>query len=93
MRANQPNQPSAGSCFKNPNGDYAGRLIEAFGLKGFKVGNMEFSKIHANFLVNHGRGTFIDAIYLIEEAQKRVFKKFGIQLELEIKVLDRHLTN
>ena len=93
MRANQPNQPSAGSCFKNPNGDYAGRLIEEVGLKGFKVGNMEFSKIHANFLVNHGHGTFIDAICLIEEAQKRVFKKFGIQLELEIKVLDRHLTN
>ncbi len=87
MRLNQPNQPSAGSCFKNPVGDYAGRLIEEVGLKGFKVGDMEFSKIHANFLVNHGDGTFKDAIYLIKEAQKRVYERFKIKLELEIKIL------
>jgi len=87
MRSNQPSTPSAGSCFKNPEGDYAGRLIEAVGLKGKKVGGMEFSEIHANFLVNHGSGTYDDAIYLIDEAKKRVKKEFGIELECEIKIL------
>ena len=88
MRSNQPSTPSAGSCFKNPEGDYAGRLIEAVGLKGERVGDMEFSTVHANFLVNHGNGTFDDAIYLIEEVQKRVFEEFSINLECEIIILD-----
>ena len=88
MRANQPNISSAGSCFKNPKGDYAGRLIEEVGLKGFMVGDMEFSKQHANFLVNHGNGTFEDAMFLIEEAQKRVYKQFKINLECEIVILN-----
>ncbi|MDD2906386.1 MAG: UDP-N-acetylmuramate dehydrogenase [Sulfurimonas sp.] len=89
MRSNQPSTPSAGSCFKNPEGDYAGRLIEAVGLKGLRVGDMAFSSEHANFLVNHNNGTFEDAIYLIQEAQKRVFETFGIWLVCEIAVLDR----
>lgn len=88
MRSNQPCTPSAGSCFKNPVGDYAGRLIEAVGLKGVLQGDMSFSQEHANFLVNHGKGTFDDAIYLIKEAQKRVYEKFSIWLECEIIVLD-----
>lgn len=88
MRQNQPKAPSAGSCFKNPKGDYAGRLIEAVGLKGFRVGGMEFSKEHANFLVNIEEGTFDDAIFLIQEAQKRVYNEFKIWLECEIAVLD-----
>ena len=89
MRSNQPSTPSAGSCFKNPEGDYAGRLIEAVGLKGKRVGGMEFSSEHANFLVNHGDGTFEDAIFLIQEAQKKVFKEFSIWLECEVVVLDK----
>jgi UDP-N-acetylmuramate dehydrogenase len=89
MRENQPSTPSAGSCFKNPRGDYAGRLIEAVGLKGKKVGAMEFSTKHANFLVNNSKGTFEDAMYLIQEAQKRVYKEFDIWLECEIVVLDK----
>jgi UDP-N-acetylmuramate dehydrogenase len=89
MRSNQPNTPSAGSCFKNPKGDYAGRLIEAVGLKGKSVGGMEFSNKHANFLVNNGDGTFEDAIFLIQEAQNRVLTEFGISLECEIKILDK----
>jgi len=89
MRANQPATPSAGSCFKNPKGDYAGRLIEAVGLKGFMQGDICFSQEHANFLVNRGKGKFEDALFLIEEAQKRVFEKFGIVLELEIEILDK----
>ncbi|MEK6659977.1 MAG: UDP-N-acetylmuramate dehydrogenase [Campylobacterota bacterium] len=89
MRQNQPSTPSAGSCFKNPVGDYAGRLIEAVGLKGFRVGGMEFSKGHANFLVNIENGTFDDAIFLIKEAQNRVYDEFKIWLECEIAVLDK----
>jgi UDP-N-acetylmuramate dehydrogenase len=89
MRSNQPSIPSAGSCFKNPEGDYAGRLIEAVGLKGKRVGGMEFSTEHANFLVNCGGGIFEDAIFLIEEAQKRVYDKFGISLECEVVILDK----
>lgn len=88
MRSNQPSTPSAGSCFKNPVGDYAGRLIEAVGLKGKRVGGMEFSPRHANFLVNADNGNFNDAIFLIQEAQKRVYKEFAIWLECEIVVLD-----
>jgi UDP-N-acetylmuramate dehydrogenase len=89
MRANQPSTPSAGSCFKNPEGDYAGRLIEAAGLKGVMQGDMCFSEQHANFLVNTGNGKFEDAAKLIYEAQKRVYEMFGVLLELEIVVLDR----
>jgi UDP-N-acetylmuramate dehydrogenase len=88
MRSNQPKESSAGSCFKNPDGDYAGRLIEEVGLKGFRVGDMEFSKVHANFLVNNGNGTFDDALYLIKEAKQRVYERFKIKLQLEIKILD-----
>ena len=86
--SNQPSTPSAGSCFKNPEGDYAGRLIEAVGLKGERVGGMEFSTRHANFLVNHGNGNFDDAITLIQEAQKRVYEEFNIWLDCEIIILD-----
>ena len=89
MRANQPSDPSAGSAFKNPPGDYAGRLIEAVGLKGYRRGDMAFSDKHANFLVNLGKGTFEDAIYLLEEAHKRVFDTFGIVLEREVIVIER----
>jgi len=90
MRSNQPSTPSAGSFFKNPEGDYAGRLIEAVGLKGKRVGDMEFSHEHANFLVNHGDGKFEDAIYLINEAQNRVKQEFGIDLECEVVILERN---
>lgn len=89
MRTNQPRDPSAGSCFKNPPGDYAGRLIEAVGLKGHRIGDMAFSEVHANFLVNLGSGTFEDAVAMIKLAKERVFEQFGIALENEIKVIDR----
>ncbi len=87
MRSNQPSTPSAGSCFKNPPGDYAGRLIEAVGLKGKRIGDMEFSTVHANFLVNHGAGRFEDAIVLIDEAKKKVKEQFGIELQCEVVIL------
>jgi UDP-N-acetylmuramate dehydrogenase len=83
----QPKEPSAGSCFKNPVGDYAGRLIEAVGLRGFRRGGAGFSQKHANFLVNLGGATFDEAIWLIDEAKRRVLESFGIALETEIKIV------
>ncbi len=87
MRSNQPHDPSAGSAFKNPPNDYAGRLIEAVGLKGYRIGDMAWSEVHANFLVNLGNGTFEDALALIELAEQRVKTRFNIALEREIIVL------
>jgi UDP-N-acetylmuramate dehydrogenase len=90
MRSNQPKLsefPSAGSAFKNPNNDYAGRLIEEVGLKGYQKGGAMFSDIHANFLVNVGNATFEDAVYLINEAKRRVKEEFNIELEEEIKII------
>jgi len=87
LRNNQPSNPSAGSAFKNPLDDAAGRLIEAVGLKGYRRGDMAWSDIHANFLVNLGVGKYEDAVYLLELAKKKVFDKFGIHLQEEIKRL------
>ena len=87
LRANQPKDPSAGSAFKNPKGDSAGRLIEAVGLKGYRIGQMAWSEVHANFLVNLGGGTFEEATALLTLAKERVKKKTGILLEEEIKIL------
>jgi len=89
MRANQPSDPSAGSAFKNPPGDYAGRLIEAVGLKGCRIGDMAFSDKHANFLVNLGKGTFDEAVALLELAQRRVQERERILLEREVIITDR----
>jgi len=87
LRDNQPNLPSAGSCFKNPEGNFAGKLLDEAGLKGYKLGNMAFSDSHANFLVNVSDGTFEEAINLIEFAKKRVFEHSGINLKKEIIVI------
>ena len=80
----QPPGASLGSMFKNPPGDYAGRLIEAAGLKGTQIGGVQISPIHANFFVNVGGGTASDYSALIELAQKTVLEKFGVRLELEV---------
>lgn len=87
MRDNQPSLPSAGSCFKNPEGNSAGYLIENVGLKGYQIGRMSFSEQHANFLVNLGNGTFEEAIELINLAKRKVNEKFDITLELEIEII------
>ncbi len=87
LRANQPKLPSAGSCFKNPKGDFAGRVLQECNLKGFRIGDAGFSEKHANFLVNYKNATFDNALELIKIAKKRVFEKFGIELELEIIIL------
>lgn len=86
-RSNQPSGASFGSIFKNPKGDFAGRLIEAVGLKGFKKGGAMLSDKHANFLINKKNASFEDAIYLIELARKKVFEEFGIMLENEVIII------
>lgn len=82
-----PNRPSCGSTFKRPEGDYPGRVIEAAGLKGTRVGQIEVSPVHANYFVNHGGGTARDALELIEHVKEAVFERLGIKLELEVKIL------
>ncbi|HLY24890.1 MAG TPA: UDP-N-acetylmuramate dehydrogenase [Aggregatilineales bacterium] len=86
-KGTQPPGASLGSMFKNPPGDYAGRLIEAAGLKGTKIGCVMVSPIHANFFVNAGQGTAADYLALIRLAQQTVHEKFGIALELEVELL------
>jgi UDP-N-acetylmuramate dehydrogenase len=89
MRSNQPHEPSAGSCFKNPPGDYAGRLIEAAGLKGKRIGDAGFSQKHANFLINYGDATFEDAAQLIQHAEQAVKQMFNLDLQREIIIVDK----
>ena len=87
-RRTQPPGASLGSIFKNPAGDYAGRLIEAAGLKGLRVGSVQVSPVHANFFVNIGdQATARDYYKLICLVRERVDAAFGIGLELEIQTL------
>lgn len=86
-RRSQPTDPSVGSMFKNPPGDYAGRLIEAAGLKGYRVGQAQISPKHANFFVNLGGATAADVVALIHAARAAVRERFGVSLELEIEPL------
>jgi UDP-N-acetylmuramate dehydrogenase len=87
-RRTQPlNVPSCGSVFKNPPGDFAGRLIESVGLKGWRIGGAAISELHANFITNLGGATAGDVQALIEEAQKRVYEATGIRLLPEVRTL------
>jgi UDP-N-acetylmuramate dehydrogenase len=86
-RKTQPPGASMGSMFKNPPGDYAGRLIEAAGLKGLTIGGAQISSVHANFFLNLGKATAADVAALVRQARQAVLEKFGIELELEIELL------
>jgi len=86
-KATQPPGASMGSMFKNPPGDFAGRLLEAAGLKGTRIGTAEISPVHANFLINHGQTKAEDVRALVNLAQKTVAEKFGVDLELEIELI------
>jgi UDP-N-acetylmuramate dehydrogenase len=86
-KATQPPGASMGSMFKNPNGDYAGKLIEAAGLKGTRIGNVEVSPVHANFFINHGATRAEDVRALIELVMKKVKETQGVDLELEIELV------
>ncbi len=83
----QPPGASLGSIFKNPPNDYAGRLIEAAGLKGKSLGGVQISPVHANFILNAGEGTARDYRRLMMLAQRTVREKFGVTLEPEIELL------
>jgi len=87
-RATQPvSFPSAGSVFKNPEGNFAGRLIEELGLKGLRNGDAQVSELHANFIINRGRAKASQVLELIEIIRERVRKEKGINLELEIEIV------
>ena len=83
----QPQGKSAGSTFKNPPGDAAGRLIELVGLKGYRHGQAQFSPVHANFMMNLGGATAADVLALLELARTRVLAQTGIALETEIEII------
>ncbi|MFW6189537.1 MAG: UDP-N-acetylmuramate dehydrogenase [Planctomycetota bacterium] len=76
---------SAGCIFKNPPGECAGRLIDRCGLKGCRVGDAEVSGRHANFVINRGRATAADVLRLIDRMRNKVLKRFGVELELEVR--------
>jgi UDP-N-acetylmuramate dehydrogenase len=86
--ATQPlNQPNAGSTFRNPEGDFAARLIEACGLKGYSIGGAEVSEKHANFIVTKPGATARDIEQLIAKMRQMVQEKFGIELQQEVRVV------
>ncbi len=86
-KANQPTElPSCGSVFLKPAGDFAGRLIEAAGLKGLRVGGVEVSRKHANFFVNVGGATAADVLTLVERVEQEILQRFGVGLEREFEL-------
>jgi UDP-N-acetylmuramate dehydrogenase len=82
-----PNRPSCGSTFKRPPGDFPGRVIEAAGLKGTRVGQVEVSPVHANYFVNLGGATAREALELMALVREKVREKLGVELEPEVRVL------
>ena len=89
--ASQPlNLPSAGSTFRNPAGDYAARLIEASGLKGYTIGGAQVSEKHANFIVNIGGANALDIELLIKHMREVVLAKQGVALQQEVKMIGEY---
>jgi UDP-N-acetylmuramate dehydrogenase len=88
-----PAEPNAGSVFKNPPGDHAGRLLEACGLKGLRVGGAEVSPRHANVVVNAGGATAADVRTLMARMRAAVRERFGVELVPEVEDLARSVTN
>ena len=81
--------PNLGSTFKNPEGTFAAKLISDAGLKGYRLGDVEISPKHPNFVTNLGNATFNDIISVIEHVKEVVFEKFGVKLETEIIILKK----
>ena len=79
--------PSAGSVFKRPAGDYAGRLVELCGLRGYTIGGAQVSEKHCGFIVNRGGASCADVLALVEHIRKTVLERTGTELEAEIRVL------
>jgi UDP-N-acetylenolpyruvoylglucosamine reductase len=88
-RKTQPREPSAGCIFKNPPGESAGRLIDASGLKGARIGDAEVSPVHANFIVNHDHARAADVIALVRRVRAEVEKTHGVRLEPEVLLYGR----
>jgi len=89
--ASQPlNLPSAGSTFRNPAGDYAARLLEASGLKGYIIGGAQVSEKHANFIVNIGGANALDIELLIKHMRETVLEQHGVALQQEVKVIGEY---
>src|SRR5262245_36596639 len=87
-KSSQPSgYPNSGSMFRNPPGDFAGRLIEAAGLKGKKIGHAQISQRHGNFIVNLGGAKAEDVRRLMELARNEVRTRFGVELEPEVRLL------
>ena len=80
--------PNAGSVFRNPEGDYAGRLIEECNLKGFHINDAYISEKHANFIVNKGNATGKDIVDLINKAKTEVKNKYNIDLKVEQEIVE-----
>ncbi len=85
------NQPSCGSVFKNPPGDFAARLIEATGLKGYRIGGAQVSEKHANFIINTGNASAADIESLMGYVQKQVKLKQGVNLQTEVCMVGEQL--
>ncbi|HEY5788987.1 MAG TPA: UDP-N-acetylmuramate dehydrogenase [Gammaproteobacteria bacterium] len=86
--ATQPTrQPSCGSVFKNPPGDHAGRLVEAAGLKGCRIGGASVSTLHANFIVTEAGASAADVEALIAHVQAEVARAHGVQLQTEVRIV------
>ena len=88
-----PTEPNAGSVFKNPPGDHAGRLLEACGLKGARVGGAVVSERHANVIVNTGGATAADVRVLMARMRDAVRNRIGVELVPEVEDLGRFVTN
>jgi UDP-N-acetylmuramate dehydrogenase len=90
-KASQPiGEWSCGSVFTNPPGDHAARLVEASGLKGYRIGDASVSEKHANFIINHGNATADDLERLIGYVQDTVERQHGVRLQTEVRILGVH---
>ncbi|HSH78723.1 MAG TPA: UDP-N-acetylmuramate dehydrogenase, partial [Herpetosiphonaceae bacterium] len=90
-RSKTPAGSSCGSSFKNPSGTSAGRLLDAAGLKGTRVGGAVVSDRHANYIVNLGGATANDVLRLMEIMRARVFDEFAVELEPEVEIVGEQL--
>jgi UDP-N-acetylmuramate dehydrogenase len=89
-RDTQPyNYPCAGSIFRNPLPNYAGKLIEVAGLKGFSIGGAKISELHGNFIVNAGNATAKDVLDLIDHVKKTIYDLYEIKMETEVEIVGR----
>jgi UDP-N-acetylmuramate dehydrogenase len=83
------NFPCAGSIFRNPLPNYAGKLIEAAGLKGYSIGGAKISEMHGNFIVNAGNATAGDVLALIQHVKDIIFQLYQIKMETEVEIIGR----